>query len=180
MSNVPQPPPLLAYETFVRVLRVARSDGLSIVVISGSLALFFAYKGEVGGALLGLLVAGAGAMELHGVGLLRHGYTTGVDWLVRGQLFLLAVMSSYCAFRLMHVDLEPIRTLFHEMLRLPGMQAEWRAAQEQSGVTEDEYLRLLYSINYVVIAAASLLYQGGMTLYYTRRRAAVLAALAVD
>jgi len=52
-------PPLLPEETLLRVLRVARLDGLSVLVIAGVFALISALAGDGVGAVVGLLVAGA-------------------------------------------------------------------------------------------------------------------------
>jgi hypothetical protein len=178
-DNVNLPPLLHAHDIFVRVLRVARFDGLSILWVAGSLALLTAASGNVQGAVFGCLVAGAGAMELHGVGLLRHGRLDGVSWLIRSQLFLLALMFGYCALRLTHFELEPLRMAFHEMLRFPLMKQGWDL-QQSMGMTEEKFLRQAYTRGYVVLALASLVYQGGMAIYYARRRNAVADALAVE
>ena len=55
-------PPLLPSETFRRVLRVARFDGLSVLGVSGAFALISAASQDVSGAMIGLLVAAAGAI----------------------------------------------------------------------------------------------------------------------
>src|SRR3954468_14773234 len=69
-----QQPPLLPIETLTRVHRVARFDGLSVVLIASIGAIFAAIGKDQTGAFIGLLVAGAGAMELHGASMLRAGY----------------------------------------------------------------------------------------------------------
>ena len=56
-----QQPPLLPAETLVRVLRLAKFDGLSVLLIAGVFALLAATAGDFSGALVGLLAAGAGA-----------------------------------------------------------------------------------------------------------------------
>ena len=101
-------PPLLPEETLIRVLRVARLDGLSVLVISGVFALVSALAGDGLGAVVGLLVAGAGAVELHGATLLEHGEPRGIDWLTGSQGFLLATIALYCALRFLPLSMKRI------------------------------------------------------------------------
>jgi hypothetical protein len=45
------------------------------------------------------------------------------------------------------------------------------------GWTVDQFIGTVYRFTYFAVALATLLYQGGMALYYARRRAAVTTAL---
>lgn len=171
-------PPLLPEEVLNRVLRTARTNGLSIVLVAATAAILEAVRHDTFGAVIGLLAAGAGAMELHGASLLRWGAARGVDWLVRAELLLLTVLLGYCAFRLSVVDLAEVRAAFQSALQFDGMREKWAEAQ-QLGLTEDEYLHAVYRLTYLVLAIATLLYQGGMTLYYLRRRRSVARALEI-
>lgn len=172
-------PPLLPEETLARVLRIARLDGLSVLGVAGFFALLAASAGDLRGAILGIVIAGTGAGELHGAALLRHGEPRGVDWLVGSQLSLLGALLGYCAWRLTHVDLEPLRVAFQTMLQSPTMQEMW-AANQQAGMTEEKFLRQTHTLTYASLGIATLIYQGGMSLYYQRRRAAVTQALAAE
>jgi hypothetical protein len=118
--------------------------------------------------MIGLLVAAAGAIELHGAGLLRAGEMRGVNWLVSGQIFLMLVVIAYCALRLANVDL----TLLRE-----AMTPDLRAMLAEAGYTEDQFLRLTYRLTYEIVTVLTLVYQGGMAFYYHRRRLAVAQAL---
>jgi hypothetical protein len=172
-------PPLLVRETLLRVLRVARFDGLSVLLVAGLFALLAAGAGDVQGALIGVTVALAGAIELHGVSLLQHGDARGLDWLVGSQVFLLVVLLGYCGWRLTHVELEPLRAAFHSSLRMPLMQQMW-AANRELGLTEETFLQQIHTMTYASLAIATLIYQGGMTLYYQRRREPVTRALEAE
>ena len=103
--------PPLPKDTVRRVVRVARFDGWSVLGVAGVLALAAATMGDYVGAIVGLIVAGAGAGELHGASLLSHGEVRGLKWLIGSQLFLMAAIVSYCALRLLHPDLAPLRAL---------------------------------------------------------------------
>jgi len=92
-------PPILPAETLRRVTRIARFDGLSVLIVAGGFALLSAASKDISGAVIGLLIAAAGAIELHGVALLRVG-RDGMRWLVSSQLYLMAVILAYAGFRL--------------------------------------------------------------------------------
>jgi hypothetical protein len=175
-DNINQPPLLHAHEIFTRVVRIARFDGMSVLIVSGAFALLAAAIGDFRGAVIGVLIAGAGAMEMHGVGLLRHGDPGGMHWLVRSQIFLLITLLGYCALRLTHPDLESLHEGFKTAMHSPAMQQAW-AMQESMGMTEDRFLRQVYTLTYFSLAIATLIYQGGMAIFYVRRRDAVHQAL---
>jgi hypothetical protein len=172
-------PPLLPEEILARVIRLARSNGLSILLVAALAAILEATQHDVFGAIIGLLAAGAGAMEIHGTSLLRWGDRRGMRWLIQAELFLLAVILGYCAIRLTIVDLTEIRAAFHAGLEFPSMREKWAEAQ-QMGLTEGEYLHAVYQLTYLLLSIATLLYQGGMTIYYLRRRNAVARALEIE
>jgi len=161
-------PPLLPSETFRRVMRVARFDGLSVLGVAGAFALVSAASRDVSGALIGLLVAAAGAIELHGVTLLRAGRERGMGWLISSQLYLMAILLCYAAMRLARPDISTLRAV---------VTAELAEQIRQAGLGIDEFLLEFLRLVYVGVAAVTVLYQGGMTIYYVRRRAAVAVAL---
>lgn len=164
-------PPLLPAESFERVLRTARLDGMSVLVIASLFALLSASIRDFSGAAVGLLVAGAGAVELHGAGLLRGGELRGMRWLIGSQIFLIVVILGYVAIRLTSYDEAYVRTLI-----TPDIEARLREAE----IDTSEFLPMLkrtYYIAYAAVGVLTIAYQGGMMLFYRRRRAAVAAAL---
>ncbi|MSU25309.1 MAG: hypothetical protein EXS32_16005 [Opitutus sp.] len=166
---MPELPPLLPDETLRRVLRLARLDGLSVLAVAGLFAVLTALAGDVVGAVIGLLVAGAGAIELHGASLLREGEPRGMNWLVGSQLFLLVTVLGYCALRLLHPELGPLRAAVTE---------EMKTSLELADYTPDEFIRMVYNLTYAIFALVTFFYQGGMAIYYHRRRDPVAQALA--
>src|ERR1035438_1467270 len=126
-------PPLLPSERLRRVLRVARFDGASVLGLAGAFALVSAAFRDVTGAVIGLLVAAAGAIELHGASLLRSCDLKGVRWLLGSQLYLLAVILAYCAFRLARPDIASWRAVMTDDIAEPIRQA---------GMTVDQFLNL--------------------------------------
>jgi acetolactate synthase regulatory subunit len=164
-----QQPPLLPEETLIRVLRVARADGMSIVVVATLFAVMAAMAADSVGAIVGLLVAGAGALELHGAGLIRHGDARGVSWLVSSQMFLLATILTYCVVRFSHLEIPPLPDFATSMIDTTAGQL---------GMTRAEYLMFIHHLVLETFAVVSVFYQGGMAVYYLRRRQAVERALA--
>lgn len=161
-------PPLLPEETYHRVLRVAYMDGLSVMAVAGLLALAAASMRDLPNAGVGMLVAAAGALELHGVSLLRAGAARGMGWVFASQPYLWFVLMSYCAVQLLTRDVEPLRQALNA--GVPGGLA-------QQGISDEQLAAMFYTPMYGALAIGTTLLQGGMTLYYWRRREAVIAAV---
>ncbi len=161
-------PPPLPSEVLRRVLIVSRFDGISVLAVAGGCALISAAAHDLTGAVVGLIVAGAGAIELHGAALLRHGAERGMKWLVGSQLFLMAAILGYVAFRLASPDTAALQKL---------VTPEIADQIQQAGMTVEQFITGKLHLVYFAVAAATVLYQGGMSVYYLRRRAAVAQAL---
>ena len=164
-------PPLLPEETLARVLRIAQFDGMTVLLLATFFAIVSAVNGHMPFAVVGLLGAGAGAIELHGAALLRHGDPRGMAWVTASQPFLWLVLVGYCALRLTLVEISPLPSEFQAVL------AE-RAAAE--GLSREELLRTINRTTVFLLLPASLLCLGGMTIFYLRRRRAVRRALETD
>ncbi|MBI5690775.1 MAG: hypothetical protein HZC55_11845 [Verrucomicrobia bacterium] len=131
-------------------------------------AVLAASAGDVPFAVIGLLAAGAGATELHGVALLREGESRGMNWLVGSQPYLLLVIWCYCGLRILHFE---VPTLPEGMGELAVLNAR------QWNMSVEAYFRTLNAITVGVLAVVALVYQGAMTIYYWRRRDPVARAL---
>jgi hypothetical protein len=170
-------PPVLPVETLRRVLRIAKFDGISMLALAGLFAVASAALADFKGAFIGIVIAGAGACELHGTSLLTAGEPRGVRWLVGSQLYLLIVVLAYVAWRLLSYDPEQVRRLLEPLLHTPEMQAQL----EVTGATEEDVrnmLRLVYHVSYGAVGLVTLIYQGGLARYYHNRRAVIATALA--
>lgn len=161
-------PPLLPDETLRRVLRAAHINGTGVLWVAGAFTLAAAASHDGIGAVFSGLAMSAGALELYGSSRVRNGDPRGTRWLVLSQFYLLSVAVAYAAMRLAH---------FNPELLKPYMTDSVREAIVQSGMSTDDFLRLGYGLTYRLFAALSLAYQGGMAVYYLRRRRAVAAAL---
>lgn len=164
-------PPLLPDEALSRVMRLARMDALSILVVASVFAIMSAAAGNRVTAGIGLLAAGAGAIEWHGVALLRQWNRRGMNWLIASQPLLLATVLGYCWYRLTHVELPPIPD---------SLRSTLETTASQLGMTADDYLRLVHKFTYWLLAFVSIVYQGGLTIYYVRRQPSVDLALPDD
>jgi hypothetical protein len=167
-------PPLLPVVTLTRLLRLAKLDGTGVLALSGAFALASAAMGDRLSAVIGLLIAGAGAFELHGAGLLREREARGLRWLVASQIYLMIAVLAYVVLRLFSYDPAFINY---------ALTADTRSNLLEIGYTEGDIaglVRQIYCLIYAVIGFVTVLYQGGMALYYWRRKAAVAAAFAED
>jgi len=164
-----QKPPPLPSEIFLRLLRVASLDGRILMIVAGTLAVLHAAAHQGTDALVGCLVAGAGALELHGAGLLRNGERRGLNWLVRSQLLLLATLLIYASLQLAHPNLADLQKTI--------VTPDLLQALKEVNVAPDHFALLVNSTTYVTLGLVSLIYQGGMAVYYYRRRNSVSLAL---
>jgi hypothetical protein len=165
-------PPPLPSEILSRVLNVATFDGRLLMIVAGTLAVLHAMANDGKGALVGILVAGAGALELHGAGLLRAGYAQGMSWLVRSQLLLLATMLLYAALQLMSFDPATVA-------RVP-FTTEQLEALKQMNIPTERFVYFVHVTVYVTVGFVTLIYQGAMAAFYHRRRKSVALALQED
>jgi membrane-bound ClpP family serine protease len=158
------------------VLRTARFNGTSVLFISGGCALLAAALHNVTGAVTGVVIAAAGAMELYGAGLLRNFEKNGMRWLVGSQLFLLTCILFYANYRLNHFSIADTKAFF-KSVEPPEALAEVRRSLKNAGVSADDALREFNGFASFLISVGSVIYQGGMAIYYRTRQAAVITAL---
>jgi hypothetical protein len=164
-------PPLLPATVLARLLRLAKLDGAVVFAIAGAFTLVSASADTRLEMLIGLLIAGAGAFELHGAGLLNGGEFRGLRWLVTSQLYLLVTVLLYVGLRLVSFDPALINLIMTDTLR-----QRYLAAGLTSGQI-NQVVQLSYYLTYAIVGVLTLVYQGGMAIYYYRRRSAVAAAL---
>ncbi len=170
------PPPILPDLVLQRVIRVARRDGLTVVVIAGGFAILSAMAGSAIGAAVGIVITGAGVFELHGVSSLRAHRATGMSWLIGSQVYLMFAVLAYCIWRLDSFDVVAARELIEGSAQLRSLVHD----NGQSVTQFIETLRKTYIACYMLVALLTVLYQGAMALYYLRRRKPVAAALGAD
>lgn len=170
--TIPAPTP--SQKALKRVLTVSRLDGWSVMVVAGLGTLLTLVLGDWLGTGIGLLIGGAGWMEVHGHKILKRRDPAGMKWLIRSQLFLLALILAYCASRLGSFD---------EGTVLANLTPDMQAMLKEAGIEKADILpivHLAFLVLYGGVAVVSLIYQGGMTLYYRSRVRLVTEALAVS
>lgn len=171
MTGKTDAPPPLPHETLDRVCRLARFEGRSLLILAGAFSLLAAYQRDGVGAFAGCLAAAVGVAELNGVNRLRQISLSGLSWIVGSQIALLLTIVTYAILRATRFD--PVATA-------QLVNAETRAEFAALGLREEQIIPMLeksYIGLYVTIGLISVVYQGGMALYYHRRRATIRRAL---
>lgn len=169
--EVMKPPPL-PEDVLGRVLRAARANGLSVLIIAALGAIGSLAIGDLEGTAVGLVVAFGGWLELSGRQRLLRGDADGVARLVRAQYVVMGAILVYCVTRLLSFDPDTA---------LSSVTPEMRQELVNEGVDVAAILRLvriLFYTMYSVVAVVTLAYQGGMARYYGKRREIVAQALA--
>lgn len=154
-----------------RVLTVSRLNGWSVAVVAGLGTLLALAFGDLLGAFIGLLAVASGWMEIRGNGKLQRRDSEGMRWLVRSQLFLLAVILAYCASRLGSYDQETM---------LANLTPDMEALLQEAGIGRADLVplvRMAFFGLYGAVAVTCLIYQGGLALYYRRKTQLVTEAL---
>jgi hypothetical protein len=165
-----------------RVKRLARLNGWSVALFAGLCTLASLAFLDPVGITVGLLVTLGGALEVHGYRLLRRNDASGMRWLARSQLVVLGTMWAYVLPRLLSFDAVYLQTEVipnaRAMLASRGVNLDEFLAQ--AGVDSADIVplvRLFLVVFYGSVLLATLLYQGGLYLYYRWRTAAVEDAL---
>jgi hypothetical protein len=159
-------------KTLRRVLFISALDGWSIALFAGLCTLISLLMGEWIGVSVGALVTAAGVIELRGRRKLLDRDAGGLALLVRAQLLILAVIWLYSIQNLLAFD---------EATIMASITPDMRSALTQAGLSIDDFRPLVkpvYFSLYLTVIGVTLLFQGGLALYYYSCRAKVTAALA--
>ncbi len=170
---MPVPPPPPAPKALQRVIGLSRLNGWSVVIVSGLGTLVALALGDWLSTGLGLLVAAFGGVEVHGHRLLKKRDPAGMKWLVRSQMLVLALILAYCVSRLGSFDGESA---------LANLTSDMEAVLLESGLNRADILPLVHQMFialYVSVALASIIYQGGLALYYRSKTRLVTEALTI-
>ncbi len=178
-----KPVPTPQEKALRRVLLISRLDGWSIVVIAVLSLLLTLVLGELLGLGISLLVLVAGIMELRGRRALKRRDPDGMKLLVRAQMFLLTVILVYCARCLGSFDAgylqEQLIPEMRQNLLLFGINFDEVLKEADLTVAEIVPLvHMMFLVLYGTLAFVSLLFQGGLALYYRSKTGLVTEALA--
>jgi len=167
--TIPAPTP--QENALKRVLAVSRLNGWSVIVIATLGTLLTLVLGDLLGTVISLLAVASGWMEIRGNRKLRRRDPEGMKWLVRSQMFLLAVVLAYCASRLGSFDADTA---------MGNLTPDMEAILKEAGIEKGDILpmvRMAFLTTYLAVAVTCLIYQGGMALYYRRKTRLVTEAL---
>ena len=170
-NRMTAPEPTPQDKALKRVLLVSAIDGWSVAVIASLGVLLTLIIGDWLGTGIGLLVLAAGVLELHGRRQIMRRDSDGLKQLVRAQLFLLAVILVYCTSRLGSFDADTA---------MASLTPDMEALLKEAGLERADILplvRITFFATYGGVALLSLLFQGGLILYYRRKTRLVTAAL---
>lgn len=168
MPRFSTPPPLPS-EILTRVIRIAALDGRIVLWSSGVFALLSATGHSALGAIIGLAAAGTGAIEVHGASMLAQTDARGINWAIRAQLLLLLTILFYCGACIVNFDPALIRD-----------QPRFKVFLTQNGLSADQGIELMrdaWVIGYIIVAVVSVIYQGGLAIYYARNRRIIVQAM---
>ena len=158
-------------KTLKRVLAISRVNGWSVVIFAAFGTLLTLLMGDFSSMGVGVLATAAGWMEVRGNRLLKRRNLDGTKWLVRSQLFLLVVVLVYCASRLGSFDGETA---------MGNLTPDMEAVLHEAGIAKADILpmvRIAFFAIYASFAIATLIYQGGLAIYYRSKIPAVTEAL---
>lgn len=158
-------------KTLLRVLLISGIDGWSITLFAGLCTLISLLLGEWIGVSIGALITAAGVLELRGRKRLIKGEADGMSGLVRAQLIILGVVLLYSLQNLLAYD---------ETALMAQITPEMKNALSQAGIAIADFeplIKPVYFSLYLTVIALTLLFQGGLALYYHSRRGKIVEAL---
>jgi hypothetical protein len=175
MAGKTDRPPPLPLETFARVLQLATSNGRILVAMAGLFSIFAAFNHNAVTTVTGVLAVGMGIFELHGTNRLREGVIDGLNWIIASQIGLMFTVFLFVGWRMAEFDV----TAFMASLP-PDVIGQMEAQLRTQGHPLTELPRALKTVNimlYGLLGLIAFFYQGGMSLYYHRRRATCESAI---
>lgn len=170
-ATPPVNPPPLPGPVTRRVLALSRLNGWGVAGFALLSALAALIRTDL--LIVGwcMLAAASGFMELHGRGRLALGKPAGVGWMIGAQFWLLGVILTYVWLRWTEFE----AAAFWDSL--PALaQNEVNRQLAAAGIGEDERPAFLAYLNAAIclsLVLTSLVYQGGLALYYAFKLRAV-------
>lgn len=151
------------------MLAIARADGWSVIAVAGASFVLSVYHGSYGLATAAGLVVLTGTGELHGRRLLVEKNLRGFRWLIGAQLLLLGIISLYAWYRWHHFDAV---ALWAQMPAFVQTLVTDRLVEAGLDPTIDLWivLDLANQLTCLVLGFVTLLYQGGLSLWYGKQR----------
>lgn len=155
-----------------RILRISGINGWCVTVAAGLSTLVSLAMTDLIAGLTGAIVAAGGITELRGRKALLQGDAAGMRKLFLAQLIVLAMIWSYAVTQLLTFDAASL---------VAALPEEIFAMVAEAGIDSDTLRRMIaiiHTATYGVLILATLIYQGGLALYYRHRAPLVAAVLA--
>jgi len=150
---------------YQRIMRISTINAWSVTIIAGCFTGLSLLGMSIPGVIVGAAVTTAGPLELHGLKQLEADPSRARPWMVGSQVWLMACVVSYCAWRLLSLDPDNPFVVFGDAAQVLELVAIF-------GIPE-AYLASLFVqafyITYGLIAALTLIFQGGLAVYYRSR-----------
>lgn len=172
----PPVPPELPDRTLRRIVSLSRTNAWSIVGFGGLGGVIAAVRQDLAGFAWVLLVIVAGTWELLGARRLRAGDIHGLRHMICAEVFLLAVIWAYAWLRVNHFDADAF------WAELPAfsqhqLNTQLLGAGLDPVLDRPPVLQMMNLLVCTVLALVTLVYQGGLALYYSLKRTVLRQAL---
>ena len=171
----------LSAPTLRRVLALSLMDGRCMTLLSGFCTSVSLLTGEWTGACVGAIVMSSGITTLRSRKRLMGGDGGGMVWLFRAQLVVLAIVFLYVLGNLLTYDAAVMnqRLLDIQTDSFVGGILFYLLDQYSISVADlESQMKPLYFGIYLLVMTGTLLFQGGLALFYKTRRRQVTAELA--
>ena len=148
-----------------KIMRVSTINAWSVLFIAGTFAVLSMLALSFPGVAVGVAVAIAGPLELHGQKRLEDNPMQARTWMMGSQLWLMTCVLIYCSWRVLSLDPDNPFVVFgdaaqvFELVQIFGIPRAYLASL---------FVQAFY-ITYGLIAGLTLIFQGGLTLYYRAR-----------
>lgn len=155
-----------------RILRLAGINGWCVTVAAGLGALVSFIMTDLIAGLTGAIVMVGGITELRGRRAILRGDATGMRRLFVAQLIVLAMVWSYAVTQLLTFDAAAL---------IAGLPTEVHTIFADAAIdpaTLEQIASIANTAVYGVLLLATLIYQGGLALYYRHRAPLVASVLA--
>jgi hypothetical protein len=143
-----------------RIARIAGRNGWTVAVVAALCLVVSLLELSAAGILVCLAGVASGCMELSGRRRLKENSLEAGRWLARSQLLLMAAIILYSAYHLLAFDPKKFMTDIP-----PDLRSALLMYGDQKAI--EGWLTKAVHILYRSLMAGTLLYQGGLGLYYT-------------
>ncbi len=146
-----------------RVVIISGMNGWSIALLAGAGTLIALLLGSWVGFLTGLLITASGVMELMGRKMIKEGQPEAGKWLATSQLWLLGVIICYACYQMIYFDAAQLLEIL-----TPGQIKIIETGFDLPTQAFTTVISQIYCLFYITIIIVSILYQGGLWLFYRK------------